>query len=706
MSSSTSAPQPPTRSTPGDPPRPEPAPGSSSWPLVVLWALGTALVAVVAAYLSGATRQLLLVDAGPVVRWALPVVRGLLVASTAVTLGALGTAAFVVPERRNTARLPLLRRVALGAAVVWAVMAWALSILTFSEVLGTSLTAPDFWTQYFAFWWELDLLAQIQLAGLVAAVVAVVVARSRERSGLHWAFWIAVIATLPLAFTGHSGGTLDHSAAVNGYGAHLIAVSVWTGGLVGLTLLWRGLGEDRAVAVARYSTVALWAYVVAGLSGVLNASLRVEMGDLLGTSYGQLLVAKTLLLMVLGGFGVAHRRSVVERLRQDPGARTSFTRLAGVELAIMALAAGLGSALARTPTPVPEISGEAIGDPAVALTGYPTPTELTWMRWVTAWEIEWLFTTVAVVAVALYAVGWWRLKRRGDSWPWQRLPLWILGWAVFLYIVDGAPTVYGRVMFSAHMVMHMSLMMAIPLLLVPAAPITLALRTLPARKDRTIGPREWILGLVHSKYAQTIGHPVIAGLLFFFSLVIFYWSPLLELALTTHGGHVLMVVHFLGVGYLFVWSLVGPDPGGVDWPAPLRLLVLIATLAGHAFFGVAMMMGTYLLAPDFFTSLNLPWVTDLVADQQLGGGIAWGIGELPTVILAILVGLEWANTDERESRRYDRKAVRDHDAELSAYNERLAAMGAADAGQESTPQVAPEAAGESRRGTGQEAEAR
>ncbi len=683
-------------SAPTDSPASSPVQPSRRWPVVLgAFTAVVVLVAVVASYLSGATRQLLLVDAGALVRWSLPVVRGLLVAGLAVTIGALGVGSFIVPERRSTDRLGTLRAVAVAGAVVWAVAAWALSLFTFSEVLGLPIGAEGFWQQYFAFWWDLDLLVQVQLSGVLAVVVAALVAWSSTRSGLHWGFWLAVVATLPLAFTGHSGGTLGHDAAVNGYGAHLIAVSVWVGGLLGLALLWRGLGDDRAVAVRRYSVVALCAFVVAGLSGVLNGSLRVDWDDLLTTAYGQLFLAKVAVFVVLGGFGWAQRRAVVQRLEaasEPAGRRTAppanqgpradetragglFARLAAVELVVMAVAAGLGSALARTPTPVPEVTGEALGDPAIGLTGYPRPPELTASSWFTVWQVEWLFTTVAVVAMGLYLWGWLRLRRRGDAWPWFRLPLWILGWLLFLYVINGAPTVYGRVMFSMHMVMHMSLMMAIPLLLVPAAPVTLALRNLPARKDRTIGPREWLLGLVHSRYATFIGHPVVAAVIFFVSLVVFYWSPALEIALTTHGGHVAMVVHFLLVGYLFVWTLAGPDPGGVKWPAPLRLLVMLATLAGHAFFGVAMMMGTYLLAPEFFGALQLPWVDSLIKDQQLGGGIAWGIGELPVVVLAIMVGLEWSRSDTRDSTRYDRKATRDDDAELRAYNERLSQMG-------------------------------
>ncbi|WP_374928383.1 cytochrome c oxidase assembly protein [Kytococcus sedentarius] len=665
---------PPTPSDAGDRPVARGPRGPVLWGMLLGWAAAIALVAVVASWLSGATRQLLLVDAGAAVRWSLPVVRGLLVAGMAATVGALGVGAFIVPERRRTQRLPMLRRVAVAGALVWGLAAWALSVLTFSEVLGVPIGGEGFWQQFFAFWWELDLLVQVQLTGVLALLVAAMVGWSTTRRGMHWAFWVALVATLPLAFTGHSGGTLDHDAAVNGYGAHLIGVSVWVGGLLGLALLWRDLGEDRAVAVRRYSTVALCAFVATGASGVLNGSIRVDWGDLLTTAYGQLLLAKVAVFAVLGVFGYLQRRRVVDRLSAGDQSG-AFGRLAAAEIAVMALAAGLGSALARTPTPVPEVSGEAIGDPAIGLTGYPRPAELTASSWFTEWQVEWLFSTVAVVAIGLYVWGWVRLRRRGDSWPWHRLPMWILGWLLFAYVVNGAPTVYGRVMFSMHMVMHMTLMMAIPLLLVPAAPVTLALRNLAARKDRTIGPREWLLGFVHSRYAQVIGHPVVAAVIFFVSLVAFYWSPALEIALTTHGGHVAMVVHFLLVGYLFVWTLAGPDPGGVKWPAPLRLVVMLATLAGHAFFGVAMMMGNYLLAPDFFRTLDLPWVDSLIADQQLGGGIAWGIGELPVVILAIMVGLEWASSDDRERKRYDRKAGRDDDAELRAYNEHLARMG-------------------------------
>ncbi|MDQ4138177.1 MAG: cytochrome c oxidase assembly protein, partial [Actinomycetota bacterium] len=62
-----------------------------------------------------------------------------------------------------------------------------------------------------------------------------------------------------------------------------------------------------------------------------------------------------------------------------------------------------------------------------------------------------------------------------------------------------------------------------------------------------------------------------------------------------------------------------------------------------------------------------------LVDQQNGGGIAWSVGEIPTVILAIVVALQWARSDDREAKRVDRAADRDGDADLEAYNAMLAA---------------------------------
>ena len=67
--------------------------------------------------------------------------------------------------------------------------------------------------------------------------------------------------------------------------------------------------------------------------------------------------------------------------------------------------------------------------------------------------------------------------------------------------------------------------------------------------------------MVHSRVLRVLGHPLVAALLFTGSLSVFYYTRLFSLAMFTHSGHVLMTAHFLLTGYLFIWALVGLDPG-------------------------------------------------------------------------------------------------------------------------------------------------
>jgi cytochrome c oxidase assembly factor CtaG len=214
--------------------------------------------------------------------------------------------------------------------------------------------------------------------------------------------------------------------------------------------------------------------------------------------------------------------------------------------------------------------------------------------------------------------------------------------------------------------------MAIPVLLVPGAPVTLAMRAIRPRKDGSRGPREWILLAVHSRFATFIANPLVAAVLFAGSLWVFYFSPLFSWATTDHIGHQWMTVHFLITGYLFVQSLIGIDPVPYRLPYPFRLLLLLGTMAFHAFFGLAIMTGTGLLLADWYGAMGRDWGPSAIADQQLGGGIAWSVGEIPTLALAIAVAVQWSRSDAKETKRSDRNADRTHDAELNAYNENLA----------------------------------
>jgi putative copper resistance protein D len=407
----------------------------------------------------------------------------------------------------------------------------------------------------------------------------------------------------------------------------------------------------------------------------VNAEIRIGPLENLLTPYGILVLVKVFAIGGLGIFGVFQRRFLIGRLSAPVGglARYFWIFVVG-ELAFMGLASGTAVALSRTVDPELAVPASELGNPTPAeiLTGSHLPAPPTIERYLTGLNPDLLWILLVGFGLFFYLVGVWRLHRRGDKWPLHRTILWVAGMLGLLYTTSGGVNVYEEYLFSAHMIEHMVLTMAIPVLLVPAAPITLALRAINKREDGSRGPREWILLAVHSRVFAFFSRPLVAALLFVSSLWIFYYTPLFSWASSDHVGHEWMIFHFLIVGYLFVSSLIGVDPAPSRPPYPMRLLILLATMAFHAFFGLALITSTGLLSAGWYGAMGWGPSIPALQDQQTAGGIAWSIGEIPTLALAILVAFMWSRSDARESRRYDRKAERDGDAELNAYNEMLA----------------------------------
>ncbi|MFA7499294.1 MAG: bifunctional copper resistance protein CopD/cytochrome c oxidase assembly protein, partial [Leucobacter sp.] len=438
-----------------------------------------------------------------------------------------------------------------------------------------------------------------------------------------------------------------------------------------------------AVLTSRYSTLALFAFIGVAASGVVSAWLRVgSLAQLFETGYGQLVLIKTAALVVLGIFGAVQRTRLIPRIAA--ARERAFLWFVLAELAVMGVASGIAGALGRTATPVAleplRDQGGSIS-PAEWLTGDPLPPELTVERYFTEWRFDLAWVLVCAFGAVLYLGGVIRLARRGDRWPIGRTIAWLVGLALLFYSTNGALNAYEQYLFSMHMLAHMMLAMLIPLVLVLGAPVTLALRATEKRDDGSWGGREWILWAVQTPYSKVITHPAVAAVIFVGSLWIFYFTPIARWAASEHLGHQWMIIHFLIGGYLFSLSMVGIDPVPYRFPYPLRLVTLFATMASHAFFGVTVMTGDGLLMADWYGAMGREWGATPLEDQRIGGGIAWGIGELPTLALALVVAVQWSRSDTKEQKRKDRYAERSGEAELEAYNQMLAKQAERDARQ-------------------------
>lgn len=616
-------------------------------------------------------------DPGQVTTLGLPFVRAAGEIAAVLAVGSFLFAAFLVPPQRSgVLDADGYRALRLGtvASGVWAVCAALLVPLTISDVSGHPIA-------------DIPPMRMWSLAGLITnasawrwtAIMAAVITLA-SLSVLRWS-WTPVLAAasvttlIPLGLTGHSSAGGSHDLATNGLLIHLVAASLWAGGLLALLAHALRGGGHLGLAARRFSMIALWCWVAMAVSGVVNALVRVQPSDLFVTDYGRLVTAKFVALCLLGGLGWRQRRVSVAALQADPTparARGALLRLTLIEAAIFGLTFGIAVGLGRTPPPPPPARLPSIPEAEI---GYDFDGPPTVARILFDWRFDLIFGSAAIIFAALYVAALVRLRRRGDTWPPGRTFSWLLGCLVLLFVTSSGVGRYMPAMFSMHMVVHMCLSMLIPILLVLGAPVTLALRALPAAgRDDPPGMREWLLAALHSRVSRFLTNPVVATVLFVAGFYGLYLSNLFDTTASSHAGHLAMNLHFLLSGYLFYWVVIGVDPTPRPIPPLAKVAVVFASLPLHAFFGVVLMGTKKVLAADYYRSLGLSWHTDLLGDQRLGGGIAWAAGEFPLVIVMLALLIQWARSDRRTAKRLDRAADRDDDAELVAYNAMLAQL--------------------------------
>ena len=612
-------------------------------------------------------------DPGPLVGWGTPILRLLTTIAGITTVGWLLAAAFVDPSGRNGVLSPLGRRDILRAAWsagVWAGLALVQLVFTLALVLGLPLAetiTPEVMSTYAN---ELPATRALLVTAVVAIAILIgTILTSTTGLSVVWLLAALVAATLP-SLAGHTSTLGDHAMALTAGTAHAVASALWIGGVLALGVHALRGSDGFEESVRRFSPIALVAFIFLGVSGIANGYTRLEnAGQIITTGYGQLLITKVLLLAALAALAWVLRSRIASSGRS---VRVAFLRIAGIELTVMGIAVALGVTLASSPYPRIELQLPSYGE---TLLGFPYPDPPTMTNVAFGFQLEPFFLVGSLIAAALYCFGYARLRQRGDAWPIGRLISWLLGIGLVIWCTNAGISVYSQVSVGLHMLQHMTLTMLAPVLLVMGAPATLALRTLRPSPTHQRGPREWLVWFLQSPISRLLTNPFYVFFIYVIGLYGLYFTPAFGWLMGSHIGHIMMQLHFVLAGYLFYWVLIGIDPRPRPMPYWSRMLMLLLALAVHGFFAVALMMGTQPLAVEWYGIVRPDWVTDPLQDTLFGGQIAWGISEIPALIVLIVIAVQWSRSDDREARRTDRQADRDGDAELRAYNARLTAMG-------------------------------
>ena len=587
---------------------------------------------------------------------------GFFVASLLGALSIGGLAFVVITARPDTSgvideRSFLVHVLLERTAALWAVTATAMIVIQAASDAGVPMR------QVLAGPFLLDAvlaseMARAWIAVAIAAAVVAITVRLSVRWTAHAVLLIpALIGVVAVPVNGNAAQGPDHDYATS-------AAIVFAAALAVLAGLWLVSALTRPAEAALRRVVVVRTALGAVVLGYGAALLGVLLGPAgpMGSAYGRAATAAALLLMLMWAL------DVVAVSRRGP---SGLSRVAGVfgaagALAVMALVAVMAT------QPAARFLTHDFTTWDIFL-GYELPQPPGVGTLLTVWRFDTFLGAGALVLAALYTLGYVRLRRRGDAWPVGRLIAWLAGCLVLLFVSSSGVKAYGSAMFSVHMAEHMTLNMFVPVLLVLGGPVTLALRALPAhRPDQPPGPREWLLWLVHSKFTSFLAHPITAFVLFVGSLYAVYFTPLFDALARYHWGHEFMSLHFLLVGYLFFWGIIGIDPGPRKLPFLGRLGLLFAVMPFHAFFGIATMTMTEIIGGQFYRSVDLPWLASLADDQNLGGAIAWGSSEVPVVLVVVALVAQWARQDRRTATRSDRHADSSYaDDELEAYNAML-----------------------------------
>lgn len=248
-----------------------------------------------------------------------------------------------------------------------------------------------------------------------------------------------------------------------------------------------------------------------------------------------------------------------------------------------------------------------------------------------------LVTAVGVLlVVTVYLLAAARLRRRGDAWSWWREVSFTAGGAGMAAAAVGA---LPGGPFTAHMVRHLVVGMAAPLLLVLARPLTLAVRALAPG-----AARRGLLALAHSRAAGLLLFPPLAALLDAGGLWLLYRTELFAAVRHEPWLHAAVHAHVMTAGLLFTFAVCQLDPVRRRWNLAVRGTTLLAAGAAHS-----------VLARTLYAA-GPPGTAFASADLHTGAQVMYYGGDLAEAALALVVAASWYRATGRARQRRRRPA--------------------------------------------------
>ncbi|HEX3922922.1 MAG TPA: cytochrome c oxidase assembly protein [Streptosporangiaceae bacterium] len=253
------------------------------------------------------------------------------------------------------------------------------------------------------------------------------------------------------------------------------------------------------------------------------------------------------------------------------------------------------------------------------------------------------FLIVAIVVAVWHEIGLARLARRSrpERTRERRLrSVWFYaGLAMLLLAVESPVDYWADAYFFVHMIQHLLLMFAAPVLVVAGAPWQPLLDGLPGRTGRSLTGE--VLTGGWSRPLRAAGgwllRPWVAVTAFNIVMLAWHVPALFDLASSNQAVHIwLMHASFFLAGVAFWLQFIGSPPFRMRMPPVAQATALVAT---------NVIMWLLAMSMSFLTQVSWYPVYDHVpgvtlppfADQQIGAGILWVCGDFWAIPMLIVV---------------------------------------------------------------------
>ena len=298
--------------------------------------------------------------------------------------------------------------------------------------------------------------------------------------------------------------------------------------------------------------------------------------------------------------------------------------------------------------------------PALALAAatYSGPGNLTVDAGLTSWTLD--LGALAVVAALAWAYlsGLRRLRAAQIRWPVGRTIWFAAGLLVLTATSMSFLGVYSHTLMWITAAQMALLLTVVPVLLVLGAPVRLLVTARPQTQPG-------VEAVLANPVVRVLTFPLVGAVIVAMIPFAVYYTPVFEASLRNRLIEWTVHLALLAVGFAFYWSVLSVDrPPRVHYFA-LTIIVMVETLF-DAVPGIALWLGTTPIAADYYRQVARPWGRSPLSDQQFGGIMLWGIGELVGIPLLMLVVVQWMRSDAVDAARIDAELDRADEARAAA----------------------------------------